>query len=179
MTDVQFNMVLNLTTDESAVKALYDSFGTEEAAKRSFELLLPTGTKLDNIDEDCAAYAISPAEPTMGVTEDANDTLRILQAQLNTVLAACNYYPDIVLKHPANKDLYKAYAALIEQFEFALQRTRGWPENKDKHAYWNSPKACTCPKIDNAEMQGFGRILSADCPLHGDLQGHIDATTTE
>lgn len=56
---------------------------------------------------------------------------------------------------------------IIQELEFALQKEWGFPQDANYHTYWSRPKSCTCPKMDNADYFGFGKIITSDCPLHG------------
>ena len=63
-----------------------------------------------------------------------------------------------------------AIKELLEELQAAennLQAAWGLKTDVKYHTYWMCPKACTCPKMDNMDRLGFGRIISADCPLHG------------
>lgn len=55
----------------------------------------------------------------------------------------------------------------LEAAEFELQHLWGLKKDPNYHTYWLCPKACTCPKLDNMDYLGFGKIISEDCPLHG------------
>lgn len=57
--------------------------------------------------------------------------------------------------------------AILQYCEYKLQEVWCVKEDKNYHTYWMAPKACTCPKMDNMDRLGFGRIISGDCPLHG------------
>lgn len=54
------------------------------------------------------------------------------------------------------------------ELQFSLQKTWGFPQNKDFHPWYTLPK-CRCPKADNAERCGtpYG-VYSGNCPIHGD-----------
>ena len=65
------------------------------------------------------------------------------------------------------KRLIKRLLEQLEESESALQKAWGLEPDPKWHSYWCYPKYCTCPKIDNAERLGYGRIINADCPLHG------------
>lgn len=56
---------------------------------------------------------------------------------------------------------------IVEQLEFILQDILGYERNADFHKYWPNIDGCTCPKLDNLEQLGYGRIISEDCPFHG------------
>lgn len=65
------------------------------------------------------------------------------------------------------KAVIKDYLLILEQSENELQKAWGLEPDPKWHSYWFYPKYCTCPKLDNAEQLGYGRIINADCPLHG------------
>lgn len=64
------------------------------------------------------------------------------------------------------KDI-KTKLDILEACEFKLQKLWGVKKDKNYHTYWMAPKACTCPKMDNMDRLGYGRIIAGDCPLHG------------
>ena len=59
----------------------------------------------------------------------------------------------------------------LEDLENELQKAWDLKATTKWHTYWMLPKACTCPKLDNTERLGHGRIISEDCPLHGKYFG--------
>jgi len=65
------------------------------------------------------------------------------------------------------KQTLKDLAASLEEAENDLQRAWGLEADPNWHTYWLAPSACTCPRLDNYDRLGFGRIFSADCPIHG------------
>lgn len=58
----------------------------------------------------------------------------------------------------------------LEQLEFRMQEEWGFDRDANKHTWWLKPKKCTCPKMDNTDPVYFGggKIISADCPVHGE-----------
>jgi hypothetical protein len=68
-----------------------------------------------------------------------------------------------------NPELYDDPVKRIEEIEYLLQSTWGFPENKASHSYWNKIKGCTCPKDDNFFAFGTGvRYYNRNCIWHGE-----------
>lgn len=65
------------------------------------------------------------------------------------------------------KEDIKDFLEILERNENELQKAWGLEPDPKWHSYWKAPMYCTCPKLDNAEMLGYGRIINEDCPLHG------------
>ena len=65
------------------------------------------------------------------------------------------------------KKRLKEWMDQLEEWEYQLQVVWGVKKDSKYHTYWLAPKACTCPKMDNADHLGYGRIIAGDCPLHG------------
>ena len=65
------------------------------------------------------------------------------------------------------KRALKFHMERLRGLEFKMQRLWGLKEDEKYHTYWMMPKQCTCPKVDNLDRLGHGRIISEDCPLHG------------
>lgn len=57
---------------------------------------------------------------------------------------------------------------LLTTIEFGMQEAWGFDINETYHVYGLRNNKCTCPKIDNFESLGYRRIITSDCPLHGD-----------
>lgn len=55
----------------------------------------------------------------------------------------------------------------LQCLEFAMQWEWGFDRDAKWHTWWMKPKNCLCPRIDNSEMLGFGRIVTSECPIHG------------
>ena len=55
----------------------------------------------------------------------------------------------------------------LQDCESELQKAWGLEADPKWHTYWMMPKECRCPKLDNMDQLGYGRIISGDCPLHG------------
>ncbi len=68
---------------------------------------------------------------------------------------------------PEDQKMY--VAPLVESIEFAMQRLWKFPEDANYHTHWLRVPACLCPKMDNRDPMyyGRGRIIVADCPIHG------------
>lgn len=56
---------------------------------------------------------------------------------------------------------------MIEDIEFILQMLWGFSLDANFHTHWIDIRGCTCPRMDNMERIGFGRVISSDCPWHG------------
>lgn len=58
----------------------------------------------------------------------------------------------------------------LEYTELQLQKEWGFEQDVNKHIWWLKPKSCTCPKLDNTDPVyfGAGKIINADCPIHGE-----------
>lgn len=63
----------------------------------------------------------------------------------------------------------------LEQLEYRLQDMWGFDRDRSYHSYWYRSPGCTCPKMDNRERKGYGRIIAGNCPYHG----HTVATKKE
>jgi len=57
----------------------------------------------------------------------------------------------------------------LEQLEETLQHLWNFPKDPNYYRYWNLLPGCECPKLDNQERYGFGRIINCDCPYHKHL----------
>lgn len=65
------------------------------------------------------------------------------------------------------KKLLKKALDHLQERESELQKAWGLEADPKCHTYWMFPKECRCPKLDNMDQLGYGRIISEDCPLHG------------
>lgn len=65
------------------------------------------------------------------------------------------------------KEAVRHWLAKLEEAENELQHLWGLKQDTNGHTYWLCPEACTCPKLDNMDYLDLGKIISADCPLHG------------
>jgi|SRR5947207_2576357 len=54
----------------------------------------------------------------------------------------------------------------IEDMEFALQGIWRFDRSVNHHTHWIDIKGCTCPKMDNRDHWGTGRITISDCKWH-------------
>lgn len=82
----------------------------------------------------------------------------------------CAEYLKYKKQHKSTHDRKRALKFHLEQLrklEFKMQRLWGLKEDEKYHTYWMMPKQCTCPKMDNRDRLGHGRVISGDCPLHG------------
>lgn len=55
---------------------------------------------------------------------------------------------------------------VIEDIEFTLQGLWKFTRDVNYHTHWIEIKGCTCPKMDNQERWGTGRITVSTCPWH-------------
>lgn len=101
------------------------------------------------------------------------DVLRC-RAAMFEVLAAVDALTDFIKlrkkKHQGckeQKEQLKKQLAKLQECESDLQKAWGLKADPKWHSYWMFPKGCRCPKWDNMERLGFGRIFSEECPLHG------------
>ena len=67
-------------------------------------------------------------------------------------------------------EVNREIADKIEQLELNLQRLWGFPQDEEFHRYWLNIGSCSCPKMDNMDRLGYGRIINLDCPVHGTSQ---------
>lgn len=63
-------------------------------------------------------------------------------------------------------ELYADPVQLIEDMEFTLQGLWKFDRSVNHHTHWIHIKGCTCPKMDNRDHWGTGRITISDCPWH-------------
>lgn len=86
------------------------------------------------------------------MTEQEQDAVRALHA----VLAQVKSHPE----------LHADPVQLIEDMEFTLQGLWKFDRSVNHHTHWIGIKGCTCPKMDNRDHWGTGRITISDCPWH-------------
>ena len=67
------------------------------------------------------------------------------------------------------KKLAQSIGRELEQVENRLQKLWNFEENSDFYTYWNLLPGCECPKDDNKERYGYGRIINCECPYHSFL----------
>ena len=65
---------------------------------------------------------------------------------------------------------YDIISERVAVLEFELQRLWGFPQDKEFHRYWLNIGSCSCPKMDNMDRLGYGRIINLGCPVHGTSQ---------
>lgn len=77
-----------------------------------------------------------------------------------------------------NSFLYKNAGAspvqMIEDIEFILQMLWGFPIDANFHSHWIDIAGCKCPRLDNMERIGYGRVINEACYWHaefGDTDG--------
>lgn len=62
--------------------------------------------------------------------------------------------------------ILQAYAQVIEQIEFELQKQWHFTQDVNYHEWYLVPK-CTCPKMDNQQMRGTSyKVINNQCPIH-------------
>lgn len=86
------------------------------------------------------------------MTSQEQDAIRALHA----VLAQAKDHPE----H------YTDPVQVIEDIEFTLQGLWKFDRDVNYHTHWIDIKGCTCPKMDNRDHWGTGRITSSDCKWH-------------
>lgn len=58
---------------------------------------------------------------------------------------------------------------MIEDIEFILQMLWGFPLDANYHTHWIDIRGCACPRMDNMERIGYGRVINSSCPWHGGM----------
>lgn len=66
----------------------------------------------------------------------------------------------------ANPELYANPVQFIEDMEFTLQGLWKFDRSVNHHTHWIDIKGCSCPKTDNRDHWGTGRVISRDCKWH-------------
>ncbi|QYW06660.1 hypothetical protein uav_129 [Pseudomonas phage UAVern] len=66
----------------------------------------------------------------------------------------------------ANPELYADPVQFIEDMEFTLQGLWKFDRSVNHHIHWIDIKGCTCPRMDNKDHWGTGRITISDCKWH-------------
>lgn len=89
-----------------------------------------------------------------GVSVKALQAIREINSKLDDVKS----YPD----------MYEDPVQLIEDTEYQLQDLWNFDRDRDKHSHWYLIAGCECPKMDNRDRQGFGRVINKNCKWHGD-----------
>lgn len=62
---------------------------------------------------------------------------------------------------------YSDPVQFIEDTEFTLQGLWKFSRDTKFHTHWIDIKGCTCPKMDNADGVGGGKITRTSCKWHG------------
>ena len=108
--------------------------------------------------------------------KDLNQTL-VKQQKVSeeNQLKLCVYYElldDTIQEANESADIefIKKQASMVEAIEFELQRLWNFNIDKGYHRYWLDFKVCKCPRMDNLERLGYGRIINQKCPLHGEVK---------
>ena len=65
---------------------------------------------------------------------------------------------------------YDIISERVTELEFELQRLWGFSQDEEFHKYWLNIGSCSCPKMDNMDRLGYGRIINLGCPVHGTSQ---------
>lgn len=96
-----------------------------------------------------------------GLSEERIKLLEMLYTRLHGTLSR----PQMFTAHP--KDAVNR----VRQIEYALQFLWGFEENPDWFIYEFFMKGCTCPKMDNRELQGMShKVIDESCPFHSNRQ---------
>ena len=66
-----------------------------------------------------------------------------------------------------NPERYTDPVQLIEDIEHTLQGLWRFQRDANFHTHWIDIKGCTCPRTDNMDRIGYGRVTDNDCPWHG------------
>ena len=111
------------------------------------------------------------AELYARLTNKSKERIQSLRERIiftcNLIDANLDSFPEKSWKNPDVVYLIGGLVQIIQELEFALQKEWNIPQDANYHTYWSRPKHCTCPKMDNKDRFGFGKIISGDCPLHG------------
>lgn len=94
-----------------------------------------------------------------GVSPEALNAIR----QINLKLDDVKSYPE----------MYEDPVQLIEDTEYQLQELWNFDKDREKHSHWYLIRGCKCPKIDNRDRQGYGRVINKDCPWHGQIEENL------
>ncbi len=62
---------------------------------------------------------------------------------------------------------YENPVQLIEDLEYSLQGLWKFPRDFSYHTHFLEIKDCKCPRLDNFERRGYGRITNMACHWHG------------
>ena len=84
------------------------------------------------------------------------DILADIDTTWDDLLAAKKAHRSIIGFKQGIKELLEE----LQEAENNLQAAWGLKKDVNYHTYWMCPKACTCPKMDNMDRLGFGRIIS-------------------
>lgn len=87
-----------------------------------------------------------------GMTEQDHEAVKALHAVLAQI--------------KANPELHADPVQLMEDIEFTLQSLWKFDRSVNHHTHWIEIKGCKCPKMDNREHWGTGRITVSDCKWH-------------
>ena len=72
-----------------------------------------------------------------------------------------------MMRETDDREKLREYAHEVECIEFEMQKAWRFPQDRNFHEWYRVPK-CTCPNMDNADWRGTDRrIISLDCPVHG------------
>ena len=117
------------------------------------------------VDEDTIISIVNPRlVESKGISDEGLET--IVQGHV-TRYKICKQAESLDI---AATDFKVKLKQLFDEYtinEFLLQRTWGFPESADFHAWFDFPH-CMCPKLDNRERVGtpYG-VVVMDCPIHG------------
>ena len=121
---------------------------------------------IEKFDED-NIYLVKYKNFIETVEEDRISNDKNLEKLKNCLLEKLKIYDIIESSESLNNKQLKQYYKKLTNIEYDMQVLYGEDEDINFHNFWETPK-CTCPKIDNLEMQGSGKpIFDNKCPIHG------------
>ena len=88
---------------------------------------------------------------------------KLNKKELETIRSIHGMLDDIKV----NPERYENPVQLIEDLEFSLQGLWKFPRDANYHTHFLEIKDCKCPRLDNLERRGYGRITNMACPWHG------------
>lgn len=91
------------------------------------------------------------------------EAYKALNTQERMTITVLHQMLDDIKQHP---ERYEKPVQLIEDIEYSLQGLWKFPRDSSYHTHWLEIKGCTCPRLDNQDYLGFGKIRVSDCPWH-------------
>jgi len=74
-----------------------------------------------------------------------------------------------VKKYMSNKQYRKEAKKIgkeVDKVEKELQKLWKFEPDENFYTYWFKIPGCVCPKLDNEDFRGRGRIIVENCPYH-------------